>query len=93
MTTLEDFYYGNIIPHENPIIKGSEYDMASMVRAQTQRIRINGTNALLPIFLITRFISGTPSTAVQGLLRSKTSEPSRFRKKNSSVSRILMKQL
>ena len=29
MTTLEDFYYGNIIPHENPIIKGSEYDMAN----------------------------------------------------------------
>ena len=23
MTTLEDFYYGNIIPHENPIIKGT----------------------------------------------------------------------
>ena len=29
MTTLENFYYGNIIPHENPIIKGSEYDMAN----------------------------------------------------------------
>lgn len=29
MTTLEDFYYGNIIPHENPIIKGSEYDIAN----------------------------------------------------------------
>ena len=30
MTTLEDFYYGNIIPHENPIIKGSsDYDVAN----------------------------------------------------------------
>ena len=29
MTTLEDFYYGNIIPHEIPIIKGSEYDTAN----------------------------------------------------------------
>ena len=29
MTTLENFYYGNIIPHENPIIKGSEYDTAN----------------------------------------------------------------
>ena len=29
MTTLENFYYGNIIPHENPIIKGSEYDVAN----------------------------------------------------------------
>ena len=29
MTTLEDFYFGNIIPHENPIIKGSEYDIAN----------------------------------------------------------------
>ena len=29
MTTLEDFYYGNIIPNEIPIIKGSEYDTAN----------------------------------------------------------------
>ena len=29
MTTLENFYYGNIIPHENPIIKGSDYDVAN----------------------------------------------------------------
>ena len=29
MTTLEEFYYGNIIPHEIPIIKGSEYDTAN----------------------------------------------------------------
>ena len=29
MTTLENFYYGNIIPHEIPIIKGSEYDTAN----------------------------------------------------------------
>ena len=29
MTTLEDFYFGNIIPHENPIIKGSDYDVAN----------------------------------------------------------------
>ena len=57
MTTLEDFYYGNIIPHEIPIIKGSEYDTA---------IHINGPHARLLIFLITKFISGTPLTAVQG---------------------------
>ena len=29
MTTLENFYYGNIIPHETPIIKGSDYDVAN----------------------------------------------------------------
>ena len=29
MTTLEEFYYGSIIPHEIPIIKGSEYDTAN----------------------------------------------------------------
>ncbi len=29
VTTLEEFYYGNIIPHEIPIIKGSEYDTAN----------------------------------------------------------------
>ena len=29
MTTLENFYYGNIIPHEKPIIKGSDYDVAN----------------------------------------------------------------
>lgn len=29
MTTPENFYYGNIMPHENPIIKGSEYDVAN----------------------------------------------------------------
>ncbi|MER2080066.1 MAG: DUF6809 family protein [Ruminococcus sp.] len=28
MTAPENFYYGNIIPHENPI-KGSEYDTAN----------------------------------------------------------------
>ena len=29
MTTLEDFYYGNIIPHEIPIVRGSEYDVTN----------------------------------------------------------------
>ena len=29
MTTLENLYYGNIIPHEIPIIKGSDYDVAN----------------------------------------------------------------
>ena len=29
MTTLENFYYGNIIPHEIPIVQGSEYDVAN----------------------------------------------------------------
>ena len=29
MTTLENFYYGNIIPHEIPIVQGSEYDTAN----------------------------------------------------------------
>ena len=29
MTTPEEFYYGNIIPNEIPIIKGSEYDTAN----------------------------------------------------------------
>lgn len=28
-TTLENFYYGNIIPHENPIVAGSEYYKAN----------------------------------------------------------------
>ena len=29
MTNLEDFYYGNIIPHEIPIVQGSDYDVAN----------------------------------------------------------------
>ena len=29
MTTLENFYYGNIIPHEIPIVQGSDYDVAN----------------------------------------------------------------
>ena len=29
MTTLEDFCYGNIIPHEIPIVQGSDYDVAN----------------------------------------------------------------
>lgn len=29
MNILEEFYYGNIIPNEIPIIKGSEYDIAN----------------------------------------------------------------
>ena len=29
MTTLENFYYGNIIPHEIPIVQGSECDVAN----------------------------------------------------------------
>ena len=29
MTTLENFYYRNIIPHEIPIVQGSEYDTAN----------------------------------------------------------------
>ena len=31
MNILEEFYYGNIIPHEIPIIKGSEYDIANKI--------------------------------------------------------------
>ena len=34
MTTLEEFYFGNIIPHENPIIKGSDYDVANRLVAR-----------------------------------------------------------
>ena len=29
MTTLENFYYRNIIPHEIPIVQGCEYDTAN----------------------------------------------------------------
>ena len=29
MTTLEKFYYGNIIPHEIPIVQSSECDTAN----------------------------------------------------------------
>ena len=29
MTTLENFYYGNIAPHEYEVLRGSEYDIAA----------------------------------------------------------------
>ena len=29
MTTLENLYYGNIIPHEVAIVSGSEYDVTN----------------------------------------------------------------
>lgn len=29
MTTLENLYYGNIIPHEFAIVRGSEYDVTN----------------------------------------------------------------
>ena len=29
MTTLENLYYGNMAPHENEVVRGSEYDITA----------------------------------------------------------------
>lgn len=38
MTTLENFYYGNIAPHEYEVERGSEYDITAKLLIRHEQV-------------------------------------------------------